>query len=658
AVLAQWLEGAEGVTAAELHEDLPAMAPLQRDAHSDAGSSQDGTATLPGPAQALGHAGLLALARAYEHSVAHADRLIEALARDLQRAEQLQALDHALQILATDRASLVGEKEQLARAEQQRQDEWLALLAAAGLPAVMPQGLRAWQSALSQARSQCEQRALLGEELASADAAALELGRVLQAAIAAIHGNAVASTLPLHQLAALADELEAELKQRETRYNNAIGKQQARQQQQQLAAAREQELALRASQAQLAMANLLPLLQLDSADGLESARARLLQFDTLLLARDRRDQALTLAARAQAALSVLQQQAQSLAMCLGDQGDLPVPALRLYVEQLAARLAKARKIQSAHALAAHALELAQQTVERETALAQAHESMLAQLCRNAGVAHPSMLPEAELRARRKQDALADVERTQRQLQQASRRTETHLRDLLRNHDAVRLDADEALLNQEREALEDRLRQARTLEEQSRHALAAVDSGDEAVVFQQGMERASAHVRGALAPWMRTRLAHGLLAEAQKRFRERAQGPMLSSASAFFCNMTAAEFTGLASDESREGVAPVLLAMRRDGRPVRVEQLSEGTRDQLYLALRLAALDLRRQAGVDMPLVLDDVLMTSDDRRAALMLQTLAGFSRHGQVIVFTHHAHLIDVARRAVASDVLSVVEL
>jgi uncharacterized protein YhaN len=87
-------------------------------------------------------------------------------------------------------------------------------------------------------------------------------------------------------------------------------------------------------------------------------------------------------------------------------------------------------------------------------------------------------------------------------------------------------------------------------------------------------------------------------------------------------------------------------------------MSEGTCDQLYLALRLAALELRREAGVDLPVVLDDVLMTSDDRRAAHMLRALAEFAQTGQAIVFTHHGHLVDLARAALPADRLVVAEL
>ena len=97
-----------------------------------------------------------------------------------------------------------------------------------------------------------------------------------------------------------------------------------------------------------------------------------------------------------------------------------------------------------------------------------------------------------------------------------------------------------------------------------------------------------------------------------------------------------------------GDKPVLRAERASGEKIGIEAMSEGTSDQLYLALRLAALELRRKSHPHMPLVLDDVLITSDDERATNILRALARFAEGGQVILFTHHRHLIDVARAAV----------
>ena len=80
-------------------------------------------------------------------------------------------------------------------------------------------------------------------------------------------------------------------------------------------------------------------------------------------------------------------------------------------------------------------------------------------------------------------------------------------------------------------------------------------------------------------------------------------------------------------------------------PVKIEEMSEGTADQLYLALRLAALDVRRTSHPQIPLVLDDALITSDDERVANILRALARFAQGGQVMLFTHHRHLLDLAR-------------
>ena len=105
--------------------------------------------------------------------------------------------------------------------------------------------------------------------------------------------------------------------------------------------------------------------------------------------------------------------------------------------------------------------------------------------------------------------------------------------------------------------------------------------------------------------------------------------------------------------------PVLIAQRRGStRPITVQEMSEGTRDQLYLALRLAALELQRASGVGLPVLLDDVLMTSDEERSAATLDALAEFSNGTQVVVFTHHKHVADLAAKNVMSDRLTLVQI
>ena len=46
------------------------------------------------------------------------------------------------------------------------------------------------------------------------------------------------------------------------------------------------------------------------------------------------------------------------------------------------------------------------------------------------------------------------------------------------------------------------------------------------------------------------------------------------------------------------------------------------------------------------MILDDILIKFDDPRALATLEVLSELGKQTQVILFTHHAHLLDLARR------------
>ncbi|MBC7414789.1 MAG: AAA family ATPase [Herminiimonas sp.] len=594
-----------------------------------------------------------ALPEAFTHAITRADQLIDDLARDTQRATQLQACLLKIATLEGDRRDLHRQVEQLDQEAAVQDAAWATRLATAGLPALAPGALREWQARLTRARGACEALQAKCDELVQSQDTEATLARTLRQAIVGTRMGAPTDRTALGTLSAMATEIEDELRQRDRQFNTAAGKRDEREQNRVQLAAQEKELFVACESSIAALAPSLAALLLPAGSGLPVARARLGEFDVLVAAQEKRDAAVQTQQRASDALSRLEQQCRSVAVTLGD----PAPAdLRLYVERVLARLKAARAVETERtvALQAHEGALENQRTHQDTAAR--HALVLERLCAAAGVASTSLLPHAEEQSRRKRDAQVEIDRARTQLAQASRRSIEALRSLLAGQDGTSIDADEAECLHALSMQEEALQKARQQEEDARHALAAVDSADTAVVFREGMESALASVRSNLSPWIRSRLAHALLTEALRRFRERAQGPMLIAASSYFSGMTNGEFTRLVSDDTQS--QPVLMAQRHHGAPIHVEAMSEGTRDQLYLALRLAALALRRSAGVDLPVILDDALMTSDDTRAGLMLQALADFSTTGQVIVFTHHAHLIDVARRAVSSDVLSVISL
>lgn len=76
-------------------------------------------------------------------------------------------------------------------------------------------------------------------------------------------------------------------------------------------------------------------------------------------------------------------------------------------------------------------------------------------------------------------------------------------------------------------------------------------------------------------------------------------------------------------------------------------MSQGTRDQLFLSLRLAAIEQHIEGRGPFPVIVDDLLVQFDDDRAVATLEVLSELSAKTQVLFFTHHKHLIELASRS-----------
>jgi uncharacterized protein YhaN len=93
-------------------------------------------------------------------------------------------------------------------------------------------------------------------------------------------------------------------------------------------------------------------------------------------------------------------------------------------------------------------------------------------------------------------------------------------------------------------------------------------------------------------------------------------------------------------------------VRASGERVPLSGLSEGTGDQLYLALRLAFLEDYSSRNEPAPLVIDDIFQTFDDDRTRSGLRTLASTAQSFQTILFTHQSSVVDLARQELGEAV------
>jgi uncharacterized protein YhaN len=92
--------------------------------------------------------------------------------------------------------------------------------------------------------------------------------------------------------------------------------------------------------------------------------------------------------------------------------------------------------------------------------------------------------------------------------------------------------------------------------------------------------------------------------------------------------------------------------------VYVEGMSSGTRDQLYLALRLASLEKYMESAEPMPFIVDDVLVDFDDARSQAALNSLAELAEKTQVILFTHHSQVVEQAKRISVDEAVTIHDL
>ena len=186
----------------------------------------------------------------------------------------------------------------------------------------------------------------------------------------------------------------------------------------------------------------------------------------------------------------------------------------------------------------------------------------------------------------------------------------------------------------------------------------MDGEGRAAEANERVEHLKSRLAHEIEEYARLRLAAVVLREAIERYRHKTQGPILDRAGALFAALTVGSFEGLRVDYDDHD-QPRLQALRPGGTDaVGIHGLSLGTADQLYLALRLASLETALESHGPVPLIADDVLIQFDDRRTAAALRALADLSARTQVILFTHHDRVCELARNHVDPDQLFIHDL
>lgn len=269
----------------------------------------------------------------------------------------------------------------------------------------------------------------------------------------------------------------------------------------------------------------------------------------------------------------------------------------------------------------------------------------------ADVADPEQLKEIIRRASRRGQLQAERAGIEGQL--ASDGDGLPLSELRQECAGVDLDQialREKSLEEEVRALQDEHTRAIERRQIAQQAFDAVGGESGAVEAAAKKHEALASMRDVAERYVRTQTAAAMLRWAIDRFRRERQAPLLKRAERLFAELTSGSFIELRVEYDAED-RPQLAGVRPDGSSVGTAGMSDGTRDQLYLALRLASVGEYLNGADPLPFVADDLLVNFDDERAAAALRVLAELGRKTQVLFFTHHRHLVDTAKATLGEE-------
>ncbi len=272
---------------------------------------------------------------------------------------------------------------------------------------------------------------------------------------------------------------------------------------------------------------------------------------------------------------------------------------------------------------------------------------IAQLVSLAQVADEGAVPDVVRRVQQWHQANDQLQSLEQQLsavrgdQDSTRFTET-----LDHADAAELESQRRMLDSQRRQIEEQFDAALQAQGVAAQRLESLTQANQSMVLSQELENTRSQFVEAVDQWVPLTLARACMSAAIERFEREHQPRLLVDISRLLQQMTLGRYTQLSRKLDEHGT---LLVHQADGQVKEPHQLSTGTREQLYLAIRLAYVMHYCRDAEPLPIVMDDVLVNFDDRRAAATFDALAVVGQQVQLILLTCHQYTLDLARTRIA---------
>ena len=182
-------------------------------------------------------------------------------------------------------------------------------------------------------------------------------------------------------------------------------------------------------------------------------------------------------------------------------------------------------------------------------------------------------------------------------------------------------------------------------------LAHLTSEQESSTLRVRRNTLEEQLREQAREWSRLTIAEALLEKTRQKFEEERQPGVIRHAQEFFSGVTGQRYQRLYAPIGEQSITVI----DESGVGKQPAELSRGTREQLYLALRFGLIREFGEHAERLPVVVDEALVNFDPGRARLAAEAFGHLAETNQVLVFTCHPATADMFAEAAGAEVVNI---
>ncbi|MEW5569044.1 ATP-binding protein [Rossellomorea marisflavi] len=174
-----------------------------------------------------------------------------------------------------------------------------------------------------------------------------------------------------------------------------------------------------------------------------------------------------------------------------------------------------------------------------------------------------------------------------------------------------------------------------------YELQVLEEGTEYSVLLQQFEGKKAEILEKIQRWSAVTLARTALENTMEHYQQTKMPRLIGEAEQYFLKLTNGRYRKIhVTDEEMITVA------REDGQVFQAVELSQGTKEQLYIAIRFALISSLKEI-YDLPVIIDDAAVNFDEGRTTAFIEALVKLSKNHQVLYFTCHQAVVETFETA-----------